>query len=154
MWHYKRLPKIQKNDRGPCVELIQTILVQHYGYVLPIDGFFGRTTETFIKEMQLSEKLPISGVVDQFTWARLLIQVKTRPMIFDRELVAISSKVENDSNFVSKLWNTQQVLGFLHKRLFIIICGLFFTSSGFLATQNPQFLFLMETFIQNIEIDE
>jgi uncharacterized protein (TIGR02594 family) len=61
-----QLPTLRKGDTGPDVIRLQTLLPKW------IDGDFGETTESLVKEFQRAEGLEIDGVVGEQTWAALL----------------------------------------------------------------------------------
>jgi uncharacterized protein (TIGR02594 family) len=60
------LPMLRKGDSGKDVVYLQTLLPKW------IDGDFGTTTESLVKEFQRSQGLEIDGVVGEQTWAALL----------------------------------------------------------------------------------
>ncbi|MEM9542104.1 MAG: peptidoglycan-binding domain-containing protein [Cyanobacteria bacterium P01_E01_bin.42] len=64
--------ELRKGDRGRLVELLQKVLHDKYGYQIPVDGFFGKKTEMFVKKMQNYEDIEVTGYTDDRTWARLL----------------------------------------------------------------------------------
>jgi hypothetical protein len=57
---------LRKGDSGKDVVYLQTLLPKW------IDGDFGTTTESLVKEFQRSQGLEIDGVVGEQTWAALL----------------------------------------------------------------------------------
>lgn len=61
-----RLPVLRKGDTGKEVAYLQELLPKW------IDGDFGTTTESLVKEFQRSQGLEIDGVVGEQTWAALL----------------------------------------------------------------------------------
>jgi peptidoglycan hydrolase-like protein with peptidoglycan-binding domain len=61
-----RLPVLRKGDTGKDVAYLQGLLPRW------IDGDFGTTTESLVKEFQRSQGLEIDGVVGEQTWAALL----------------------------------------------------------------------------------
>jgi uncharacterized protein (TIGR02594 family) len=61
-----QLPILRKGDTGKDVVYLQTLLPKW------IDGDFGQTTESLVKEFQRSEGLVVDGVVGEATWAALL----------------------------------------------------------------------------------
>jgi Putative peptidoglycan-binding domain-containing protein len=60
------LPVLRKGSTGPDVVRLQELLPKW------IDGDFGTTTESLVKEFQRSEGLEVDGVVGEQTWAALL----------------------------------------------------------------------------------
>lgn len=66
-------PTLRRGSKGTEVTECQTILLR-LGYSLGscgIDGDFGRTTETAVKEFQRDHQLTADGIVGQKTWAAL-----------------------------------------------------------------------------------
>jgi hypothetical protein len=61
-----RLPILRKGDKGPDVARLQELLPKW------VDGNFGPTTDSLVKEFQRSQGLAIDGVVGEATWAALL----------------------------------------------------------------------------------
>ena len=60
------LPVLRKGDTGPAVVKLQELLPKW------IDGDFGTTTDSLVKEFQRSQGLAVDGVVGEQTWAALL----------------------------------------------------------------------------------
>jgi uncharacterized protein (TIGR02594 family) len=60
------LPVLRKGDTGPDVAYMQTLIPKW------IDGDFGPTTESLLKEFQRDAGLAPSGICDESTWAKLL----------------------------------------------------------------------------------
>jgi uncharacterized protein (TIGR02594 family) len=60
------LPVLRKGDTGPAVVRLQELLPKW------VDGNFGTTTESLVKEFQRSQGLEADGVVGEQTWAALL----------------------------------------------------------------------------------
>ena len=60
------LPVLRKGSTGPAVVQLQELLPKW------IDGDFGTTTESLVKEFQRSQGLAVDGVVGEQTWAALL----------------------------------------------------------------------------------
>ena len=69
------LAELKKGSNGEQVEALQRIL-STYGYNLgnnnPYDGNFGKLTDAAVREFQADNDLPITGDVDEQTWAKLL----------------------------------------------------------------------------------
>lgn len=69
------LQELRKGSTGEQVEVVQRILAS-YGYSLgsknPYDGSFGPKTDAAVREFQADNSLPITGKVDEATWASLL----------------------------------------------------------------------------------
>ena len=61
-----RLPVLRIGDTGKDVAYLQELLPKW------IDGDFGTTTESLVKEFQRSQGLEVDGVVGEATWAALL----------------------------------------------------------------------------------
>jgi uncharacterized protein (TIGR02594 family) len=68
-----RLPVLRRGDTGKDVSYLQTLLPKW------IDGDFGQTTESLVKEFQRSEGLVVDGVVGEATWAALLHEAPPIP---------------------------------------------------------------------------
>ena len=66
------LPVLRKGDTGPAVVQLQELLPKW------IDGDFGTTTESLVKEFQRSQGLAVDGVVGEQTWAALLDEERRR----------------------------------------------------------------------------
>jgi peptidoglycan hydrolase-like protein with peptidoglycan-binding domain len=58
-------------ELGDEVKALQTAL-NHEGFSLPIDGLFGRETESAVKQFQREHSLDDDGVAGPLTWAALL----------------------------------------------------------------------------------
>ena len=69
------LPVLRKGDTGPAVVKMQELLPKW------IDGDFGTTTESLLKEFQRSEGLVIDGVCGEQTWAALLDEEPAPPIV-------------------------------------------------------------------------
>jgi peptidoglycan hydrolase-like protein with peptidoglycan-binding domain len=61
------LSTLKLGDSGPDVEFVQSILG------LPVDGYFDSSTEAAVQAFQKTFALPAGGIVDQETWAMLMI---------------------------------------------------------------------------------
>src|SRR6266576_595311 len=68
-----RLPVLRKGDTGKDVAYLQELLPKW------VDGDFGTTTESLVKEFQRSQGLAIDGVVGEQTWAALLDEEPPSP---------------------------------------------------------------------------
>lgn len=70
-----KLEVLSMGSTGEQVEALQRIL-KSYGYQLgnnnPYDGNFGKLTDAAVREFQADNNLPITGDVDEQTWAKLL----------------------------------------------------------------------------------
>jgi peptidoglycan hydrolase-like protein with peptidoglycan-binding domain len=62
------LATLKLGDSGPDVEFVQSILG------LPVDGYFDSSTEAAVQAFQKAVALPAGGIVDQGTWAVLMIR--------------------------------------------------------------------------------
>jgi uncharacterized protein (TIGR02594 family) len=69
-----RLPVLRRGDKGKDVSYLQTLLPKW------IDGDFGQTTESLVKEFQRSQGLAVDGVVGEQTWAALLDEEPPLPV--------------------------------------------------------------------------
>lgn len=63
-------PGLQRGARGRDVVKLQTSL-SRLGHKLSIDGAFGPRTESAVRAFQADRGMPVTGVVDEATWARL-----------------------------------------------------------------------------------
>lgn len=61
-------PTLQAGSAGPVVAMLQKVLKTGFGYTGAIDGAFGHTTETVVRQFQTNAGLPNTGVVDELTW--------------------------------------------------------------------------------------
>ena len=64
-------PNIVKDNKGAAVKEAQTLLAKH-GFACKPDGDFGPKTQELVKQFQKAKGLPVTGDVDQNTWAALL----------------------------------------------------------------------------------
>ena len=67
------LPVLRKGSTGPAVVKLQELLPKW------VDGDFGTTTESLVKEFQRSQGLAVDGVVGEATWAALLDETPSEP---------------------------------------------------------------------------
>ena len=64
-------PKIIKDYKGKAVKEAQELLTKH-GFQCRPDGDFGPKTQEVVKQFQKSKSIPVTGEVDELTWAALL----------------------------------------------------------------------------------
>jgi hypothetical protein len=64
-------PNIIKDNKGAAVKEAQNLLTKH-GFACKPDGDFGSKTQEIVKQFQKSKGIPVTGDVDQNTWAALL----------------------------------------------------------------------------------
>ena len=64
-------PRIIKDNKGKAVKEAQTLLTKH-GFRCRPDGDFGPKTQQAVKQFQKSKSIPVTGEVDELTWAALL----------------------------------------------------------------------------------
>ena len=64
-------PELTKDNKGAAVKEAQTLLSKH-GFACKPDGSFGPKTEELVKNFQKAKSIPVTGRVDQATWAALL----------------------------------------------------------------------------------
>ena len=64
-------PQVQVGDSGDAVKQAQRGLRRTPNTSLAVDGQFGSQTEAATKEFQQRAGLPVTGVVDEATWAKL-----------------------------------------------------------------------------------
>ena len=67
----KNTPTLRRGSTGEEVEELQAILNAKYGYDLEIDGVFGKSTETVVKDFQKKHNLTVDGIVGPKTWKAL-----------------------------------------------------------------------------------
>lgn len=65
------LPVLKRGVVSMSVKALQSVLSMR-GYMLDIDGDFGKATETIVKGFQTSIGLDVTGVVDGATWEKLI----------------------------------------------------------------------------------
>lgn len=65
------LPILRRGDVSLSVKALQAILVMR-GYMLDVDGDFGKITETTVKGFQSGVGLVSTGIVDGSTWEKLI----------------------------------------------------------------------------------
>jgi hypothetical protein len=59
------LPTLREGDEGPAVAYMQTLLPHSH------DGDFGPITDDEVRDFQRTRRLPVTGIVDDATWAAL-----------------------------------------------------------------------------------
>ncbi len=65
------------NNRGEDVRAIQYLL-RHRGYAtVPVDGVFGSSTQSGVKNFQSASGLTSDGIVGPATWSKLVVTVRT-----------------------------------------------------------------------------
>jgi len=64
-------PSVKRGDSGDAVKRAQRALRRTPNTSLVVDGSFGPLTETATKEFQQEAGLPVTGIVDEATWAAL-----------------------------------------------------------------------------------
>ncbi len=69
-----RFPTQSLGNRGTDVKAIQGLLNER-GYPVAVDGVFGATTVDAVKAFQAAAGLPANGIVDDATWAKLIVRV-------------------------------------------------------------------------------
>ena len=67
-----RYPTQSLGNRGADVKAIQATLIS-LGYPMAFDGVFGTATPMRVKALPATHGLPSTGIVDDFTWARMLL---------------------------------------------------------------------------------
>ena len=68
-----QLPVLRKGDSGPSVAYMQSLIPRW------IDGDFGSTTESLLKEFQRSKGLDVNGICGEQTWAALTGEAPAPP---------------------------------------------------------------------------
>lgn len=64
-------PVLRLGDSGPYVEQLQMQLAQLLYYTGLMDGFFGTSTQSAVRQFQSVNNLTVDGVVGRATWAAL-----------------------------------------------------------------------------------
>lgn len=84
-------PTLRRGSIGEEVKQLQNMLLQ-LGYAVgQIDGQFGPTTESVVKQFQDSQKLTVDGIVGKNTWTVLenAIKEKETPIVIAKSYIAI-----------------------------------------------------------------
>jgi len=68
-------PTQSLGNRGADVRAIQGLL-GHHGFPVAIDGIFGTATRDQATAFQAARGLPVTGVVGETTWAKLLVSLR------------------------------------------------------------------------------
>ncbi len=63
-------PLLKMRSRGRAVIALQRLLTG-FGYILKIDGKFGRLTRLAVEKYQQNQRMTVDGIVNQNFWARL-----------------------------------------------------------------------------------
>lgn len=63
---------MQKGDTGEDVGDLQQMLFETGFFFYEIDGVFGNLTEQSVMDYQEFAKLPVTGIVDEYTWSALM----------------------------------------------------------------------------------
>ena len=69
------LPQLQAGDQDkPQSRMVHRLqgLVSALGNPVTLDGIFGPNTEAAVKDQQRAFGLPVTGVVDDNTWSKLI----------------------------------------------------------------------------------
>ena len=69
------LPQLQAGDEDkPQSRMVHRLqgLVSALGNPVTLDGIFGPNTEAAVKDQQRAFGLPVTGVVDDNTWSKLI----------------------------------------------------------------------------------
>ena len=62
---------MRQGQKGRSIKQFQRLLNKH-GFECRPDGDFGPKTQQAVKEFQQSKSIPVTGEVDELTWAALL----------------------------------------------------------------------------------
>jgi len=70
------LPVLRRDDNAPASESVESLQerLNHFGFSLKVDGFFGKNTEQAVLDFQSrneDDSFPIDGIVGPLTWAAL-----------------------------------------------------------------------------------
>ncbi|MEM9926774.1 MAG: peptidoglycan-binding domain-containing protein [Cyanobacteria bacterium P01_D01_bin.50] len=65
------MPELRKGSKGEIVKKAQRILKLTSDYIGYVDGDFGGIMESGLKSFQRRHKLPVTGIIDSYTWDAL-----------------------------------------------------------------------------------
>ncbi len=99
-------PTVQVDDSGDAVKQAQRALRRTPNTALEVDGHFGPLTETATKEFQQQAGLPVTGVVDEATWAALPTGNPMPKLSEGSSGPAVRSLQEVLTNSAAGLWGT------------------------------------------------
>src|SRR5690349_13911243 len=68
-------PHQSAGDRGSDVQALQGLLRQQTDPYLSITGVFDGATVAAVRAFQMDRGLPVTGMVDAGTWARLIVRL-------------------------------------------------------------------------------
>jgi hypothetical protein len=91
-------PVLREGDSGPAVAYLQTLLPHGY------DGDFGPITDSEVREFQRTRGLPVTGVVNDDTWAALEAQMPPTLPSLPSSSVAAIMLIASRSEVASYSW--------------------------------------------------
>ena len=65
------MPELKKGSKGEMVKKAQRILKSTSDYIGYVDGDFGSFMEAALQSFQRRNKLPVTGIIDDYTWDAL-----------------------------------------------------------------------------------
>lgn len=104
------LPTLKRGDKGEKVRELQAKLIS-LGYSLPkygVDGDFGKETKAAVEQFQRDWGIPVSGIVDEQTWEKLLT-VPEKPVYYTVTITHLSA--EKADEIVNKYGGIKAVEG-------------------------------------------
>ena len=99
-------PTVHAGDSGDAVRQAQRALRRTPNTTLEVDGIFGPLTETATKQFQQQAALPVTGVVDEATWAALPTGNPMPVLSEGSSGAAVRSLQEVLTNGAAGLWET------------------------------------------------
>jgi N-acetylmuramoyl-L-alanine amidase len=66
-----RMPLVRRGSRGNAVRTLQTELRRQGGYMIEVDGVFGKETRAAVRAWQGRKGIRVDGVVGTITWGTL-----------------------------------------------------------------------------------
>ena len=91
------LPTLKRGDKGEKVRELQAKLIA-LGYSLPkygVDGDFGKETKAAVEQFQRDWGIPVSGIVDEQTWEKLLT-VPEKPKLYTVRIEHLSAEMADE----------------------------------------------------------
>ena len=99
-------PTTKAGQSGTNVFTVQYLLTAQ-GFAVTIDGAFGTTTASRVKDFQTANGLAVTGVVDPLTWPKLVVTVRMGDSGFavravQRQLIRYGYSLPLTGNFVTE----------------------------------------------------
>lgn len=105
-------PDIQQGSTGEIVIQLQDFLV-HAGSNIRIDGVFGLGTRNAVRAFQKKHKLPVTGIVNDKTWIKLLEvsgNIKVNQKIEKKLTVQIPDLTEKEAKTLLEKYKKAKVV--------------------------------------------